>query len=239
MSQAMSIQGVLFSNEDHNIIFLNKTLQMMLDFPETSISTFVGEPAHSVLGLSSEAYHNLVQQIVTQGQLIDEPIELKKQNGESISTITAGVLNTDDKGKVISIDYTFQAVDEALLTNVSDSLSVDLVQEVVRFYFKRQLEGFYDIMTKIGGKKLGMLLNDVVNTTAQQQNWKVQMDGNTITDDANILRLDTYHGLLNKAASTVKKVVGKSVMQKQVNKVNKKSNPMTFDYIDEDWHEKL
>ena len=223
MSQNDNVQGLLFSNADHKVIFLNKTLQAMLDFPGQAVSHFIGEPVFKILGLTEEQYRNIAEKVVSSGEVDAMPLELTNQQGEKVQLVAKGVSNKDNKGELISIDYTFTSDDSALMQQSATSLSVDLAHEVFRFYFKRQLEGMYTAMKNWGGRKLGDLLNQVVNSTAQTYGWDVSMEGDKVSDDSDVMRFDVYHALLHKSAATVKKVLGATVMHKQIEKVNEKN----------------
>ncbi len=240
MAQYDNVTGLLFSNADHKIIFLDKTLQAMLNFPEQAVSHFIGEPAFKILGLSEEQYRGIAEKVVNSGSLDAIPLELTNQQGEKVQIVAKGVSNTDNKGELISIDYIFTSEDATIISrSAANSLPVDLAHEVVRFYFKRQLEGLYSTMKNWGGNKLGELFNRVINNTAQTHGWDVSMDRDKVSDSSDAMRFDVYHALLNQAAATVKKVLGEAALHKQIEKVDKKANPMTFDYIDRDWYKKL
>lgn len=240
MRQHDTAHGLLFSNANHRVIFINKTLQAMLNFPEKAASHFIGEPAHKILGISEAQYKIIARQVLNAGNLNSIPLELTNQLGEKVQITARGVSHKDNKGELISIDYTFIDPD---LSDVSSppgtDLSVYLVHEVVRFYFKRQLEGLYSAMKNWGGNRLAELFNNIINGTAKTHNWDLSMDGDKITDNSDTMRFDSYYALLVTAAATVKKVLGDTVMSKQVETVNKKTNPMTFDYIDQDWYKKI
>lgn len=238
MSQSSPTTGVLFSSANHKVVFLNKTLQTMLKYPEAAVSLFIGKPVHEILGMPEKQYQEVATQVIEQGQVDEIEVELEGHSGHKLTAIAEGVMNKDMDGSFTGIDYTFRQT-HAVPTEVAHSanrVSGDIAHEVLRFYFKRQLEGFHQTLTNMGGKKLGSMLNTVVNTTAENQQWNVTMDGDKIIDDAESLTLDSYRGLLFKAASYVSKVLGDSMMAKQVEKVNKKTNPKTFDFIEADWH---
>lgn len=240
MTQDDRSNGLLFSNADHKVIFLNKTLQVMLNYPEKAVSHFIGEPAHKILGISHEQYKIIAKQVLSSGNLDSIALELTNQTGEKVQITARGVSNKDNKGELISIDYTFVSEDIVQISaSPRTALSVDLVHEVVRFYFKRQLEGLYSAMKNWGGNRLAELFNNIINGTAKTHNWDLSMDGEKIIDNSDTMRFDSYYALLVTAAATVKKVLGDTVMCKQVEKVNKKANPMTFDYIDQDWYKKI
>jgi hypothetical protein len=241
MSQSLPVNGILFSNAKHQVIFLNKTLQMMLNYPESAITFFVGKPVHEILGIREDQYQTIAKQIIEQGQVENLPIELSDQSNQKLRVIAKGTLNKDNKGEMIGIDYTFYEELEGSnkVVGKASSIPSELAHEVVRFYFKRQLEGMYQVTTNIGGRKLGDLLNEVINTTAQQQQWNITMQGDKITDDPTSLTIESYEGLLFKVASYVSKVLGQSIMIKQVEKVNAKTNPMTFEFVAAHWYKQL
>jgi hypothetical protein len=233
--------GVLFSNANHNVIFLNKTLQTMLKYPESAMSVLIGKPVHEILGISEEQYQQFARQVIAHGKVNELPVELQSHAGQTLTMLAEGITNKGVDGTFIGIDYSFrEAVGiQTTVSGTANAIPIELAHEVVRFYFKRQMEGLYQTMTNMGGNKLGNLLNEVVNTTAQRQQWNVSMTGNKITDDADSLTMDAYEGILYKAAAYVRKVLGETILTKQVEKVNQKTNPTTFDYIASDWHKKL
>lgn len=239
MSLILPATGVLFGNASHHVIFLNQALQTMLRYPESTLSVFIGKPVHEVLGIPQDQYQQVADQIISAGRVEELPVKVSSQSGDRLAFIIDAIMNKDNAGAFVGIDYTFRESDKALAETIASVEGMDMAREVVRFYFKRQMEGLHQTMMLWGGNKFGNLLNDVVNSTAQRQQWPVTMQDNKIMDDPAGLRVESYHGLLFKAAAYVSKVLGESAMVKQVEKVNQKINPKTFDYIEADWHKRL
>lgn len=240
MSEMTQHSGVLFANANHHLIFLNKTLKQMLNLPDTPVSLFIGKPVHEILGMSVSEYESLATRIINLGRVDDLSVEIQSRSGEKLSVVAQGMINKDNNGKLVGIDYQFHMADAGQIADTTIApLSVDMAHEIVRFYFKRQMEGLYEVMMQWGGKQFGSLLNDVFNETARVQQWRISMADEKISDSDSLMRLDMYLGLLYKSASYVSKVLGTAVMQKQIKKVNDQTNPTTFDYIEKDWYTKL
>lgn len=237
MSEGYQDSGVMFTSSSHRVIFMNETLQKMLKYPETELSALIGKPAFEILGLTNETYQQIIEQIISKKKVDKQALELYTQSGEAVNILIQGEANTDVSGGFAGFDYMFYATDvqvESVGADVEET-NQDMIQEVIRYYFKRQLEGLDELMMLWGGQKFSLYLNNVVNKTAKQHGWTITMEGNKITVNPTMTHMEAYHGLLYKAAAYVMEVLGDTVVHKQVEHINDKTNLSTFDHIERDW----
>jgi PAS domain-containing protein len=242
MSEGYQDNGAMFTSSSHRVIFINETLQKMLKYPDTALSTMIGKPAFEILGLAHETYQQIIEQIGIEGKVNEQPLELYTQSGDILSVLLHGEANTDVGGGFAGIDYMFHPTEEQVVsseTEVDEVVPDNMIQEVMRYYFKRQLEGLDELMILWGGEKFSLYLHHVVNNTAQQHGWAVAMENNKIIVDTEMTLVEAYHGLLYKAAAYVKEALGDGIVHKQVEHINDKTNPSTFDYIERDWLKRL
>lgn len=241
MSEGYQDSGVMFTSSSHRVIFMNETLQTMLKYPETELSNVIGKPAFEILGLTNEMYQQIIEQIISKKKIDKQALELHTQSGESLNVLLQGEANTDVGGGFAGFDYMFYATDvqvESAEADVED-IDQDMIHEVIRYYFKRQLEGLDELMMIWGGENFSLYLHNVVNKTAKQHKWAITMEGNKIIVNPTMAHMEAYHGLLYKAAAYAKEMLGDTIVHKQVEGINDKTNLSTFDHIERDWLSRL
>jgi hypothetical protein len=230
-------RGVLFADAQQRTIFVDTNLQKMLFISETDLGYFIGEPVHKLLGITTEIYNDLTRRLQKAQQVDMENLELRDQDGNLLTVSVDCTANRDASGNLMGIDLTINNTLQATDT-VDNSISVissKMAEELVRYYFKRQLEGLYEIMTHVGGKRLGQYLVKSINTTADQNGWNLEMSDSTIHIRSERLSFDAYQGLLFKAASYASTAIGSKIVGKRIAQVDERANPKTFDYIQQDW----
>jgi hypothetical protein len=236
-----AIHGVAFADAQHRTIFADTRLQKMLNIPEADLGQFIGEPVHMLLGITSEAYNELTQAIQQAQQFSKDDLNLQNQSGDSLKVSVEWSVNKDANGNIMGLDFTFyQAAQISVTSDDSEStLSSEMAEEVLRYYFKRQIEGLYKVMTQVGGARLWQYLETAINATAEKNRWDVIINGNSVIINTDKLPFDAYQGLLFKAASYASTAVGNRLVKKRIAEIDAQSNPKTFEYIQSNWFEKL
>lgn len=239
-TQTIGIQmiGTLFTDEHHSIIFIDKALQAQLGLTQESVGRILGMPVHSLFGFTMAQYQNFLDQYIKSDAQQEINLDLIGQDGNPIPSTVMGVLNIDSQSNLMGVDYRIKP-NSSFTAPIVSTLSDPLVNEILRFYFKRQMEVLYETATMWAGKRVGTYLNKVVNDTSQLNGWGVEMDANKITLSDDIQSVDIYLGLLAKAAVYMSSLIGERLVHKQIDAVNDNTNAMTFDYIDRNWFRTL
>lgn len=241
MPEGYQDSGVMFASSSHRVIFINETLQKMLKYPETELSIMIGKQVFEILGITEETYLNIATEIGMQGKIDKQSLEVSTQSGKALSVLIQGEANIDVSGGFAGIDYMFYATEvieeqaEPIEADVDELVPNTVIQDAIRDYFMSQIEGLDKLMTVWGGEKFSLYLNNVVNSTAQQHGWAVTMESSKITVDPTMTQTEVYHGLLYKAAAYVKEALGDAIVHKQVEQINDKTDPNTFEHIERDW----
>jgi len=234
-------RGVVFADAQQRTIFVDTNLQKMLLISEAELGHFIGEPVHKLLGIAAETYNDITKQLQHSQQIDTESLELQDQEGNLLNVSVDFTVSRNIFGNLMGIDLIIYDIFQATAIT-EDSVSVissRIAEEVVRYYFKRQIEGLYEIMTHVGGKRLGQYLVTAINSTADQNGWDVEASDSTIHIRSDTLPFDAYQGLLFKAASYASTAIGRKIVSKRIAQIDKQANPKTFEYIQQNWFQQL
>lgn len=231
--------GALFTDNKHSIIFADNGLQSVLQVNATWLAGKLGKPVFDLFGFTITEYIEFLEQYVVDDRIAKTALDLQVGNGQVIPTVITGVVNTNAENDIMGIDYRVHATSTATAPINVNTMEDSIVQEILCFYFKRQLEGLYQIATEWGGRQLGNYLNRVINETAAYNTWDIVMDANNISISVHNVAQGAYLGLMTKAGSYMSTCIGSKLVQRQIVAVNKEVNPTTFDYIDQNWSKNI
>ena len=229
-------QGVVFADHQHRTIFADNGLQKMLSIPKGRLEEFIGEPVHKLFGISSQTYNEIIKE--SQPKL--DNIELHDKSGKSVLVNLDYTVSKDAQDKLMGIDFTVrQSLGHVESDEALASIPDEMLEEVIRFYFKRQIESLFEVMSQIGGYGLWQYIEDAINESADKNGWAIAINGQDINIKTVSLPIDAYQGLLFKAATYSAKAIGKHLVKKVVDKVDQQSNSIVFEHIAKDWFEQL
>jgi hypothetical protein len=233
-------RGVVFADNQHRTIFADSGLQNLLLISKESLADLIGEPVHKLFGISSEIYKEIVKEPQKVQQSKIDSLELRDKSGNSVLVNLNYTVSKDAKGKLMGIDFTvYQAMNIPTANASVATIPDEMIEEVIRFYFKRQVESLHEVMTQIGGRGLWQYIETAINTTAAENDWAIVVNGKDIVLKTATLPLDAYRGLLFKAASYAVSAIGKNLVKKRFDKVDEQSNPIIFEHIPKDWFDHL
>lgn len=236
MSELSTHTGHLFTNTEHSIIYISSELQNILGGDSIWSAKVIGTPINELFKLDTKQYKNFVDKYIL-GEISQEvPLDIWMPENQRISTTISGNLQTNPQNKMMGIDYQIKKSSKFDAPVIIQEVDDELVLELKNFYLKRQLEGLYTFCIQWGGSQLGQYLNNVINQTAQDHGWGVEMFAEKVTLKNETLSADAHLALMIKAASYMSSTLGKTLVHKQINSVNEKTNENIFQYINRDWY---
>jgi len=236
MAEQHLSSGNIFTNEHHQIIFMDNVLQMFLGQTTGWVGKILGTPINELFGLTFSQYLELVNNYEVDGHINNISLDLIGEDGQGVSSLVTGVINRDDQNRQMGVDYHIEVISTSVAPVNVQPVSDTIIDEVVRFYFKRQMETLYETTVMWGGIRLGDYLNKIINETSQQNNWHIVMDAEKVKIAGGAISLDTYIGLMAKASAYISSLIGSKLVHREIEAVNDKANPTTFEHIDRDWY---
>jgi hypothetical protein len=88
-------------------------------------------------------------------------------------------------------------------------------------------------MVQLGGKRLGGNLDKIINDTAQRNVWPVTMTDGIITIDVHSNDADIYRALISKGIAYAVGLVGKKMVIKGLQAVDKELDPKILKIVSE------
>lgn len=228
--------GNIFTNEHHQIIYIDKTLQVLLGQTQDWIGKTLGTPVNDLFGLSLSRYQELLRNYQADGRFDNVSLELVAEDGQRISSLVTGVINRDEQNRQMGVDYHIEVIATSTAPLNVQAVSDTIIDEVVRFYFKRQMEALYETTVMWGGIRLGDYLNKIINETSQENNWHIVMTTEKISIEEGAISVDAYIGLMAKASAYISSLIGSQLVHREIEAVNDKTNATTFEHIDRDWY---
>jgi hypothetical protein len=227
--------GALFTDEFHNIIFMDHHLRQILNDQDDLLPELLGTPVHTIFGFSKKQYDEFLARYRVSNSIPPTPLDLYPQIGEHVPVVLQGTINLDDRQKFMGVDYQIESASKFVAPIHVGELSDPLIAEIMRMYCKNQLAGLFALAVEWGGAKSGQFLNRLVNETASQHGWQIQMQHEQVTIASQDVSEDEYYAILSKAAAYVAHLFGPKLVEKQIHVVNSHTNPKTFDYFDGNW----
>lgn len=236
MSDLNTHSGHLFTNTEHSIIYVSDELPSLLGGDSIWLTKVIGTQIYDLFRLNLKQYKDFIDKYISSDLPQEIPIEIWMPENQRISTTISGNLQINPQNKLMGIDYQIKKSSKFNAPVIIQEVDDELVLELKNFYLKRQLEGLHAFCIQWGGSQLGQYLNNVINQTAQDYGWSVEMLAEKVTLKNETLSADAHLALMVKAASYMSSTLGKNLVHKQIKSVNEKTNENIFQYIKRDWY---
>jgi hypothetical protein len=91
----------------------------------------------------------------------------------------------------------------------------------LQIYFVAQMEALRNLLIQLGGKRLGVNLERIVNETAQRNVWPVSMENGKVQVELKNTDADVYRALLAKAMNYAVSIAGKKPVARAIQGVDR------------------
>lgn len=219
-----SANPLLFTDKDGEIIFANSFMLKLLGRSEVEARNTVGRPLGEVLGLNPGEAEALMRDVCKVGHAYRQSLALKTKSGASVSISCSGTGTFDDKGECVGADFTFLQLPmtpRSTQNLAGDEQAFDTGERtVLQMYFTSQLDGLRALVVRLGGLRLGVTLERILNETSARNGWPFRMKEGRPEFTNPRPEAYIYHGLLAKAVAYAVTVIGAGVVRKQMKAVD-------------------
>ncbi len=225
--------GMLMTNMLGQVIFLDHPSLRILKRHHNEARAIIGKSLAEVLNIPREQAEQIITTIGKAGHLEPLRIEIRDALGGSLAVFCRGVATRDDKGGFVGADITLQPVQDIVVMEPDSGVRpLDTREEsFLQTYFVKQMDALRLSLVQWGGKRLGGNLDKIINETAQRNVWPVTMQDGVITSDLKQTDTDIYRALLAKAITYAVGLVGKKVVVKAMQTVDKQLDPRMVEYV--------
>ncbi len=229
---AETLQALLMTNTLGQVIFVDQPCLRLLKRHHNEARMIIGKPIHEVLGLDKSVTDTFIQQVGKRGRVEQQRIDIKDSFGAPISVMWSATATQDDKNAFVGADISLKPVQD-IIVNTNDFQTVDrrvdtTDESYLQNYFIKQMQTLRDSMVKLGGKRLGNNLDKIINETAQRNVWPVTMNEGQIKIDLHSNDADVYRALLSKGIAYAVNLVGKKMVIKEMQAVDKQFDAMVM-----------
>lgn len=231
--------GTLFTDEHHQIIFMDDVLQSELSITKETVGRILGTPVYNLFGFTLAEYQKFLEQYIRLDTSEEVNLDIITKDGNVIPSIVVGILNLDAHNNMMGVDYRIQPTSDFVVPLNVNKANDPLIDEMLQIYFKQQMERLYTTTVDWGGKRLGSYLNTIINETSQNNNWGIEMSESQVHLPASVQLIDVYLGLLVKASTYISSIIGAKLVHKQIEAVNEETNTLTFAHIDRYWFKNI
>lgn len=225
--------GMLMTNMLGQVIFLDHPCLRILKRHHNEARAIIGRSLDEVLGIAPAQAEQIIGAISRTGHIEPQRIEIHDALGGTLAVFCQGVATRDDKGAFVGADISLQPVQDVVITEPDSGVRpLDTREEgYLQTYFIRQIGALRASLVQWGGKRLGDNLDRIINETAQRNVWPVSVRDGLISSDLKQNDGDIYRALLAKAIAYAVGLVGKKVVIKAMQGVDKQLEPGMAEYI--------
>lgn len=226
--------AMMMTNMLGRVIFVDNQCLRFLKRHQNEVRDIIGKPMNEVLGIDDALATQLINEIGKQGKIDNLLLEIKDAEGKIQQVVCGGVATLDDDGKFVGADITLE------IQNATESIAVGssairpsdtLEEDFLEAYFKAQISALYKLMQQWGGKRVAYNLEDIINKTGERNVWSISMNRGEITVQLTRDDMDIYRALLARAISYATSMIGAKLVEKELQKVNKDTNPDVLAFI--------
>lgn len=229
--------AMLMTNMIGQVIFLDQPCLRLLKRRQGDARTIIGKPLHEVLGIPRDQTEKLMQQIAKSGQVKGEELSIKDSGGAVIKTRCSATATRDDKGAFVGADITLQPILDAIrpasdATPASETMDTS-EESFLQNYFVKQMIALRTSLIQLGGARLGRNLDQIINETTERNVWPISMKDGQIKVDTPETAVDIYRALLAKAIAYSVTLVGKKMVMKGMQVVDKQLDKRMLSFVKE------
>jgi serine/threonine protein kinase len=229
--------GLLMTNMIGQVIFLDQSCLRLLKRRQSDARSIIGKPLHEVLGMERSQSDNIMQQIGKSGQLAKQRIDIKDSMGIALGVWCSATATRDDKGGFVGADITLQPIQDIVFAPSESGVGMDTLdtsqETFLQTYFAKQMRALRESLVQLGGQRLGRNLDRIINETAERNVWPVRMDNGQIMIDLPEAEVDIYRALLAKALAYAVSLVGKRMVMKGLQAVDKQLDDRILGFVKE------
>ncbi|MCA0452375.1 MAG: serine/threonine protein kinase [Chloroflexi bacterium] len=230
-------QALLMTNTLGQVIFVDQPCLRLLKRHHNEARTIIGKGVHEVLGVEKQVTDQFIQQVGKRGRVGEERLDIKDAFGTSISVMWSATATQDDKNAFVGADITLKPIQDVIVnTNDFDTVDkrVDTTDEgFMQVYFVKQMQALRESMVQLGGKRLGANLDKIINETAQRNVWPMTMNDGQIHVELQSNNPDVYRALLSKGIAYAVGLVGKKMVIRSMQTVDKQVDPTILRVADQ------
>ncbi len=225
--------GLVFTNAQGQIIFVDHPFLQMMRFGETSLIT--GEPLHKVLGLDAKLTKQLLDEVQKVGGVKNHSLQLTRPDGSRFDVHCNATATRDTKGQFIGADITLQRErpageesDAIINTQVRSALARPNSPEdnvFVQLYFTTHLKALYILMVRLLGLWAREHLDRIINEVSSENGWSIQIKDGLFLTDLNESSNLVFRGLIGPTMDYAINMIGQKVVKREVEKVDSEFHP--------------
>jgi serine/threonine-protein kinase len=224
--QPESVRALLMTNMLGQVIFVDQSCLKLLKRHYNEARAIIGKPLSDVLGLDRALAEQIMQQIGKAGRLDSQRLDIRDSYRRNVSVMLSAAATRDDKGEFVGADITLNPVQDVVLSGADGFVTVDKQvdttdESYLQLYFTKQMQALRTSVVQLGGKRLGDNIDRIVNETAQRNVWPITMHNGEINIDLKSSNADVYRALLSKAIAYAVSLVGKKMVLKGMQAVDK------------------
>ena len=216
--------GLIFTDIAGRVIFVDGTFLKMTHRSASHARSLMGTPMHEALSIEQTAVQQMIQEVSKIGNLRDRPLTVKDVTGQEIPVFFSATGTYDERGNCIGADFSMRyALGEAAggpHASAPSSMFDTQEREQLYTYIGAQLDALRVLLIRTGGQKFGDRLEAILNETAEQNGWSVRISSSQLELGDMTVRSDVYRGLISKAITYARGVVGKKLVEKQMKAVD-------------------
>lgn len=226
--------ALMMTNMLGRVIFVDNQCLHLIKRKQHEARNIMGKSMHEVLGIKEAIAKQLIKDIGEFGTVDDILLEIKDSKGEVHQVICSAVATRDEDGKFVGADITLEVKDsgEALTEEISGVRPADTREEdFLEDYFKAQITALYKLMQQWGGNRVAYNMEEIINDTGERNVWSVKMQRGEITVQLTHTDVDIYRALLARAMSYAASMIGAKLVEKELHKVNKNTDPTVLAFV--------
>lgn len=234
-----SREALLMTNMAGQVIFVDQAALKMLKRHHNEARTIIGRTLSDVLGIPTTTANQLIADIAKAGRVDARRLEAHDATGTTFAVSCTAIATRDDKGAFVGADITLQQVMDIHIGSRPDDFDTaeqflnTREETYLQTYFAAQMEQLWESLIQWGGKRLGANLENIVNETAQRNNWPVKMSNGSVNVELRSTDADIYRALMAKALVYGVSLVGKKVIVKSVQSADKKMDANVLSLVSE------
>ncbi|MBN1427636.1 MAG: PAS domain-containing protein [Anaerolineae bacterium] len=233
---------LVFTDARGRIVFADNNFIELLHQNDTV--SLVGEPLSKILRIAPQNISELISSIAQMGYVRDHMIEIQDMEEEPLNIACTGVATYDDQGVFIGADLTLCDITHFEPTSVhlvdhGDILSARIKeiqnetkkqrgeeeQTFALGYFTAQVTAIQVLLGRMGGPRVREMVETLVNQTASQYGWPVELQGGHLNIGQEGLPLNAYTVLLEQVVDYGTNIIGYQAITYEMQMVDDQMTP--------------
>lgn len=231
--------GLVMTNMLGHVIFMDHPCMKMLKRHQREARAIIGKPLHDVLGVEKRITDDILKQVGTAGIIDHLEFEVRDAHGATFPVMCQAVATRDDRGEFVGADINLRDISSALNPHQMHDFEtaekrLDTTEEsFLQTYFTAQLRALSDLVVQLGGPRMGRNLEAIINETAERNVWPVRIQNGEVHVELRSNDADIYRALLAKAVVYAVKLIGKKMVSREMQAVEKKMDARILEVVKE------